>query len=162
MRAILICLAGALAACSPTATADRSADEAAVRAAVDRLVESWNAQDSAGFASVFAAQHDYVAVDGQMRLGISPAANAAGHEQVWQAVYPEGSIIRMDVEAIRFPAPDVAILQAANHNDYSQGGQSRTLTSSLTGVLVREDDGWKIVAFNNNAGQGGGGPAARP
>lgn len=162
MRMAFPCLAAMLAGCAHTAILDRGADETAIRAVVARLVESWNAGDSAGFSSVFAARHDYVAVDGQLRLDITPAGNAAAHRRVWQFLYPQGSAIRMEIKAIRFPAPDVAIVQVVNHNDFWRDGQRRALTSALTGVLAREDGGWKFVAFNNNAGQGGGAPPAPP
>lgn len=154
---ILTWLAAILAGCAPLPAVDRGADETAIRTVVARLADSWNVRDSAGFASAFAARHDYVALDGQLRLDTTPAGNAAGHREVWQRRYPEGSIVSMEVRAIRFPAPGVAVVQVASRNDFSSGGQRRTLTSTITGILVREEGAWKFAAFNNNAGQGGSG-----
>jgi len=161
MRGALPGLAVVLAGCVHAPIPDHRSDEIAIRTTVARLVESWNAKDSANFSSVFAARHDYIAVDGQLRLDVTPAGNAAAHQQVWRFLYPEGSTIRMDVRAIRFPAPDVAV-QITNRNDFLREGRTQALTSSLTGVLVREDGAWKFAAFNNNPGQSGPGAPASP
>ena len=89
-----------------TRTADTVADEAAIRALVGQLEAGWNAGDGDAFAAPFAADADYVVVDGAYIRG-RPVI-AAGHRHLLSTVY-RGSENRGTVEAIRFLHPDVAV-----------------------------------------------------
>jgi uncharacterized protein (TIGR02246 family) len=126
---------------------------------VVELERAWNAGDSAAFAAPFADDVDFVNVLGDHFRG--RALVAAGHRRIFYTIY-KGSRLTYEIENIRFPRADVAVVftrarlmsrvgaavddpRRAERRDGTMGeAQSRT-----TMVLTKESGEWRIEAFQN-------------
>jgi uncharacterized protein (TIGR02246 family) len=131
---------------SVTQTADPAADEAAVRALVAQLEAGWNAGDGDAFAAPFAADADYVVVDGAYISG--RAVIAAGHRHILSTVY-RGSANRGTVEALRFLRPDVAVARVRWHLRFDAGAGPQEAESRCQVVATRGPGGWELAVFQN-------------
>ena len=120
--------------------------EAAIRGLVDHVEEGWNRGDGAAFAAPFADDADYVVIDG--RHVKSRQAIADGHQQIFDTIY-KGSHNTATVRSIRFLREDVAIAHITWHLVVPQGGTIREGRAFNTMVLARDDDRWRISAFQN-------------
>ncbi len=123
---------------------------AAAESVVLSLPAAWNARDAEKFAAAFTEGHDYVAVGGFLRTGMSREQNAKAHASLWKTRYAGGSTIAFEIKSIDVLAPNVVAVLATNHNEYVENGQSKTLDSVATMVLVSTAEGWRIRQFNNN------------
>jgi uncharacterized protein (TIGR02246 family) len=131
---------------SVTRTADTAADEAAIRALVAQLEAGWNAGDGDAFAAPFAADADYVVVDGAHVTG-RPVI-AAGHRHLLATVY-RGSETRGTVEAVRFLRPDVAVARVRWRLRFDAGAGPQEAESRCQVVATREPGGWELAVFQN-------------
>ena len=129
-----------------TRTADTVADEAAIRALVGQLEAGWNAGDGDAFAAPFAADADYVVVDGAYIRG-RPVI-AAGHRHLLSTVY-RGSENRGTVEAIRFLHPDVAVARVRWRLRFDDGAGPQEAESRCQVVATRAPGGWELAVFQN-------------
>ena len=129
-----------------TQTTDTTADEAAVRALVAQLEAGWNAGDGDAFAAPFAADADYVVVDGAHLSG--RAAIAAGHRRILATVY-RGSENRGTVEAVRFLRPDVAVARVRWRLRFDAGAGPQEAESRCQVVATRGPGGWELAVFQN-------------
>lgn len=119
-------------------------DEAAVRAVVKSLEDGWNAHDGKAFAAPFAADADYVVVDGMYVKGRDDIER--GHAQIFSTFYRE-SRNAATVKSVRFIRPDVAVAHVEWHLEVSPGGEkARALT---TMVMTKDGGRWSITAFHN-------------
>ncbi|MFN2393965.1 MAG: SgcJ/EcaC family oxidoreductase, partial [Pyrinomonadaceae bacterium] len=103
--AIAVMAIGTFAAAAQSPTA-KSTDEAAIRQIVHTMESGWNSHDGVMFSSPFAADADYVIVNGDHVSG-KPAIEE-GHTALFTGIYKE-SRNKANVKSIRFIRPDVAI-----------------------------------------------------
>ncbi len=125
---------------------DHAEDEAAIRGLINQVQEGWNKGDGAAFAAPFADDADYVVVDG--RHAKSRQAIAGGHQQIFDTIY-KGSRNTATVLGVRFLREDVAIAHITWHLVVPPGGAIREGRAFNTMVLTRDDDRWRISAFQN-------------
>jgi uncharacterized protein (TIGR02246 family) len=149
-----LCVLIALAACALNSPArgarvapeTNAADEAAIRENVRRMEIGWNAKSGALFAKPFAADADYVVVNGMHMRGRE--AIEQSHQRIFDTFY-KNSILSVSIKQIRFLRPDVAVVHVQGLNKIKQGEETREMNSMVTLVLTKEKGDWKIVAFQN-------------
>ena len=120
-------------------------DEKAIRANVEQIVKGWNMKSGAELAKPFAEDSDYVVINGMHLKG--RAANAAGHQQIFDTIYKNDDI-SATVEQIRFLRPDVAVVHVLAER-FPKTNKSQTTKARLTLVMVKNNDKWEIAAFQN-------------
>lgn len=126
----------------------RLADEAAIRALVQHLEDSWNANDGHRYAAAFTEDCDYVAFDGTYLKG--RRANADHHQALFESVLRDTRLTFENV-TIRFVAPTVAIMHGYGSVMMPwQATVTPSRRSLQTYVVVREGDTWRIAAFQNS------------
>jgi len=146
---ILALAAVALAACtlySAALAAGNNADEAAIRENVRQMEAGWNAKSGAQFAKPFAADADYVVINGMYIKG--QAAIAGGHQAIFDTIYRE-STLSLAVKQVRMLRPDVAVVHVTGSNKVTRGGEASTTEAIITLVMTKESGAWKIAAFQN-------------
>jgi uncharacterized protein (TIGR02246 family) len=120
-------------------------DEKAIRANVEQIVKGWNMKSGAEFAKPFAEDSDYVVVNGMLIKG--RAANAAGHQQIFDTIYKDTDIAAT-VEQIRLLRSDVAVIHVLAER-FPKADKSQITKGRLTLVMVKNNDKWEIAAFQN-------------
>jgi uncharacterized protein (TIGR02246 family) len=120
-------------------------DEAPLRAIVQALEDGWNAGDSAKFASPFAADADYVVVDG-MFIRTKPVIDM-GHKQIFATIY-KGSKNKATIKQIRFLKPDVALIHVQWHLQYGEKLENKVEAMNSI-VAMKNGEIWEIAAFHN-------------
>jgi uncharacterized protein (TIGR02246 family) len=113
---------------------------------VAALEDAWNRGDAAAFAAAFTPDAYFVHILGHHGAGRD--AIRAGHNAIFTTIY-RGSTTRIEVEDVRFPMPDVALLRLKNHLDYGDGGLPRRVVSRPSVVLTRRDGAWQIELMHN-------------
>ena len=119
---------------SAGASQSSSAEEAAVRQVVKQVEDAWNAHDGKAFAAPFAADADYVVVNGMKLKGRE--AIEAGHTQIFTTIYKESHNVAT-VRSIRFLRPDVAIVHVEWNLEFSVGGETRKGHAMNTMVMAK-------------------------
>jgi uncharacterized protein (TIGR02246 family) len=121
------------------------ADEAAVRALVQRLDDAWG--DADAYAAVFTEDADYVTFDGTALRGRRAIAEA--HRPLFER-FLKGSRLVSEPPTVRFLAPDVALVHGKGAILRArQRRPSRRRLSVQTLVAVRREGGWRLTAFQN-------------
>ncbi len=148
LRRLSLALA-AVAACglyswSPAAAAAGDSDEASIRESVRRLEAGWNAKSGAKFAEPFAADVDYVVINGSHVKGRE--AIAEGHQQIFDTVFKE-SVLSLSVEQLRMLRPDVAVVHVNGTNRFRRGAETHAVEALITLVLTKESGAWKVAAL---------------
>lgn len=138
----LLLMGGAVSAQNDSVKAD---DEKAIRANLEQMVKGWNVKSGEEFAKPFAEDSDYVVVNGMHIKG--RAANAKGHQQIFDTIYKDTEISGI-VEQIRFLRPDIALIHAVTER-FPKTDRNHVTKGRLTMVMVKTDDEWEIVAFQN-------------
>jgi len=123
-----------------------SGDEAAIRQAVKQVEDGWNAHDGKAFAAPFAADADYVIVNGMTLKGRE--AIEAGHTQIFTTIYKD-SRNAATIKSVRFLRPDVAIVHVEWNLEFKAGGEARQGHAMNTMVMAKEGGKWHIAAFQN-------------
>jgi uncharacterized protein (TIGR02246 family) len=145
MRNLIASLAGIMAFVSATAlaqSADRAADEQAVRAVIKAFIDTREANDAAGLAALLTADVDQRQTSGNVRSGRD--AVVSGTMATQQST---GGRRTIAVESLRFVGTDVAVADGRYDSiGRSDGTDQRMLTSM---VLRREGGTWKIAAIRN-------------
>jgi uncharacterized protein (TIGR02246 family) len=145
MRNLIASLAGITAFVSATAlaqSADRAADEQAVRAVIKAFIDTREANDAAGLAALLTADVDQRQTSGNVRSGRD--AVVSGTMATQQST---GGRRTIAVESLRFVGTDVAVADGRYDSiGRSDGTDQRMLTSM---VLRREGGTWKIAAIRN-------------
>jgi uncharacterized protein (TIGR02246 family) len=149
----LLCVLIAIAACALNSPAHASvapgtnaADEAAMRENVRHLENGWNTKSGALFAKPFAADADYVVINGMHIRGRE--AIEQGHQHIFDTIY-QNSTLSLSVKQIRLLRPDVAVVHVLGHNKTRLGEETREMDAIVTLVMTKEKGDWKIVAFQN-------------
>lgn len=140
--------------------APNAADEAAVRALVQKCAEGWNKGSGEAFAAQFAEDSDYVVVNGMHIKG--RRQNAAGHQQIFDTIY-KGTRLWVQVKSVRFLRPDVALMHTVSR--VLKPGESDTSAAPeaiQTWTVSKHGNEWLVDTFHNTPIQRQGGPAPRP
>ncbi len=87
--------------------APNAADEAAVRALVQKCVEAWNKGSGEAFAAQFAEDSDFVVGNGMHLKGRKQ--NASNHQQIFDTFF-KGTRLWLQVKSVRFLRADVALM----------------------------------------------------
>lgn len=130
-----------------------AADEAAIRAIVTSVQDAWNAHDGKAFAAPFAADADYVVVNGMYLKGRD--AIAQGHTQIFTTVFKE-SRNAAAVRGVRFLRPDVAVVHVEWNMEARPGAEKARALNTM--VMTKDGGRWSIAAFHNTPVLPQGGP----
>ena len=138
---------------SSHASAQSTADEAAIRDIIAEQAVAWTAGDAAGYTSRVAAEVSFTNLFGMVMYG-KPAFDAR-HEEIL-ATFFKGTTKKHAIRKIRFVTPDVAIVDIDNevHGIKAMpagvvippGG---VLKSQLMQVFVRRGGLWWVEAYHN-------------
>ncbi len=123
-----------------------SADEAAIRQIVQQLQDGWNAHDGKAFATPFAADADYVVVNGMKIKGKEDIEQ--GHTGIFTTIYKDSNLTNK-IKGIRFLRPDVAIVHVGGSLEIRTGDKSEKSQAMMTLVMTKEGGKWAIAAFQN-------------
>jgi uncharacterized protein (TIGR02246 family) len=118
-----------------SARVDTATDEAAVRAHAARFEAALNDRDFAAFAALFVPDGDFVLVNRPRASGQDAILRTI--EAAWTNA-PPARRATITVEQVRFPAPDVAVVDAVARFTEGEPTQDRA-----TSVLVRRDGAWR-------------------
>ncbi len=118
-----------------------SSDEAAIRELVKRYVNAREKSDAAAIRGLFTEDADQLTSSGEWRKGredlvrgtLSSSSNNPGARTI-------------TIEAIRFPAPDMAL---ADGKYTIAGADGATRSMWTTFVLVKAAGAWRIAAIRN-------------
>lgn len=118
-----------------------SADDAAVRDVVKRYVAARETNDPAAIGALFTADADQLVSSGEWRRGRDAVVKGtlASSKQT-------GGTRTIDVETVRFPSPDTAIVDGRYAITGGTNGDRRMWSSF---VMTRTKDGWRIAAIRN-------------
>jgi uncharacterized protein (TIGR02246 family) len=123
-----------------------TADEQIIRGILQQLETAWNHYDSISFAAAFAEDANSIHVFGGQLDG--RAAIEAAHRNIFETIY-KGSHASFVLRSLRFLRPDVAVVFARAHVTFMEGNEPREMETRPTMIVVREQDKWQIVAFQN-------------
>jgi uncharacterized protein (TIGR02246 family) len=129
------------------AAANDSAEEAAVRALYQQLMDGWNQGSGDAFAAVFTEDGDLIGFDGTHFKGRQEIAPF--HQQLFDK-WLKGSRLVGEVKDVRFLSPDVALMHAVGGT--VMRGKSEPVPerdSIQTLVATRQDGEWRLAAFQN-------------
>jgi uncharacterized protein (TIGR02246 family) len=125
-----------------SATQERPADAAAVKGVVARYVEAREARDVARLAALFTDDADQLVSNGEWRRGREAVVSGG------LASSARSSGVRtIEVETVRFPAPDVAIADGRYEIAATGGAPARRMWTTF--VMVRQAGAWRISAIRN-------------
>lgn len=127
-----------------SASLTTEADEAAIRAIVKQMEDGWNAHDGKAFSAPFAADADYVVVNGMYIKGRPEIEK--GHTAIFTTIYKE-SRNAATVKSIRFLRPDVAVVHVEWNLEIRSGGDKHRAMNTL--ILTKDSGKWSIAAFHN-------------
>jgi uncharacterized protein (TIGR02246 family) len=124
-----------------------TADEAAIRAILQRMADAWNTGDGVAFAAPFAEDADFIAFEGTHLKGRQEIASF--HVQAFDTVV-KGSHLEGDVQFVRFLNPVLALMHS--HADITLPGQTNPSPSrdSMELFIVAKTNGsWQAVGMMN-------------
>jgi uncharacterized protein (TIGR02246 family) len=129
-------------------------DEAAIRQLVRNLQDAQNQKDGKLFASVFAQEHDYIAVHGMLLADQTRGENARVHQRLYNerrssVVGNYGEVeVRLNVSQIRLLTPEIAVVYV--QGIFRKKGQpEKKAENIITAVMQEREDRWEIVSFHN-------------
>jgi uncharacterized protein (TIGR02246 family) len=121
-------------------------DEQVIQGILQQLETSWNRYDSISFASAFAEDANFIHIFGGQLDGRPNIEEAYRH--IFETIYRD-SRASFVLRSIRFLRPDVAVVFARAHLKFKEGNEARELETRPTLIVVKEQDKWQIVAFQN-------------
>jgi uncharacterized protein (TIGR02246 family) len=130
------------------AAANDSADEAAVRALYQQLMDGWNQGSGDAFASVFTEDGDLVGFDGTHFKGRQEIAPF--HQRLFDK-WLKGSRLVGEVKDVRFLSPDVALMHAVGGTVMRGKSEPVPERDSIQTLVAtrQEGDEWRVAAFQN-------------
>ncbi|MGI8688247.1 MAG: SgcJ/EcaC family oxidoreductase [Thermomicrobiales bacterium] len=124
--------------------AERSEDEAAIRALLDRLTEAWGRNDGAAYAAGFTNDATYITFVGTHYRG---PEDIGGAHQVLFNSFLKGTHLASESTEIRFYGADTAVVTTRGDTYKGKPGKIGKLQ---TYTVVRQTDGeWRVAAFQN-------------
>jgi uncharacterized protein (TIGR02246 family) len=129
-------------------SAAAAADEAAIRAIYQQLMDGWNAGSGDAFAAPFEEDGDLVGFDGTHFKGRQEIA--LFHQHLFD-IFLKGSRLVGKVRSVRFlTTSDVAVMHAVGGTVMAgQTDLESERNSVQTLVTVRRNGNWYIAAFQN-------------
>ena len=133
----------------------RREDEAAIRQLVQDLQEGQNTKNGTLFASAFATEHDYVAINGKFLPNQTQEDNARVHQRLYDE--SRSSVagrhveveVRLNVAKIRpLTAPTVAVAHVESEFRLKDQAEKKT-KNIITAMMQKREGEWEIVAFHN-------------
>jgi uncharacterized protein (TIGR02246 family) len=130
-----------------TKTLPDAADEKAVRAIHQQMIDAWNTGDGGAFAAPFTVDADFVAFEGTRLKGRHDIASF--HQQIFDMVV-KGSRIEGEVKFVRFLSPQLAVMHSvvgvilAGQTETSPGRDSMQLY-----VVANHDGEWRAEGLLN-------------
>jgi uncharacterized protein (TIGR02246 family) len=129
------------------AAANDSADEAAVRALYQQLMDGWNQGSGDAFAAVFTEDGDLIGFDGTHFKGRQEIAPF--HQRLFDK-WLKGSRLVGEVKDVRFLSPDIALMHAVGGTVLRGKSEPVPERDSIqTLVATRQDGEWRLAAFQN-------------
>jgi uncharacterized protein (TIGR02246 family) len=138
-----------------TVGATRRGDEAAIRRLVRDMQDGQNARDGEQFASAFANEHDYVAINGMFLSNQTREDNARVHQRLYSESTSSvsgnyGEVeVRLHVAKIRpLGVRGVAIVHIKG--EFRPKDATEKKANNIITAVVQEREGeWEVVAFHN-------------
>ncbi|NJM72042.1 MAG: SgcJ/EcaC family oxidoreductase [Scytonema sp. RU_4_4] len=125
-----------------------TADETAIGALKQQMIEGWSQGSGDAFAAPFAEDANFVAFDGTRFEGKQEIASS--HQQLFDK-YVKGTRLVGEVESVRFLAPDLAVVRAVGGTQMpGQSDTSPGRDSMQMFVAIKRGDQWRIVEFTNS------------
>jgi uncharacterized protein (TIGR02246 family) len=122
-------------------------DEPAVRDLYQQLLDGWNQGSGAAFAAAFMEDGDLVAFDGTHFKGRREIAPF--HQELFDK-WLKGTRLVGKVKSVRFLTPDVAVMHCIGSTVMrGESEPSPERDSIQTLVVTRQNDEWRIAAFQN-------------
>jgi uncharacterized protein (TIGR02246 family) len=139
----LVLLAAAVAPAVVAAqSADRAADEQAVRAVIQAFLDTREKNDAAGLAALLTPDVDQRQTSGNVRSGRDAVVSGSLATQE-----STGGRRTITVDSLRFVGADVAIADGRYDSIGRADGTDQRMLTSM--VLRREGAAWKIAAIRN-------------
>ena len=146
MRNVVVRLVLLIAAAVPSVvaaqSADRTADDKAVRAVIQAFIDTREKNDAAGLAALLTSDVDQRQTSGNVRSGRD--AVVSGTMATQQST---GGRRTITVDSLRFVGADVAIADGRYDSVGRSDGTNQNMLTSM--VLRREGGAWKIAAIRN-------------
>ena len=133
------------AICAPSRAQDSSparADEAAIRALVQKYVDAREARDPAAIGALLTSDADQLVSDGTWRKGRDDLVRG-----MLESSRRTGGRRTITVETVRLIAPDVALADGRYKQTGLADGKTRDMWTTF--VLKRDSNGWHIAAIRN-------------
>ena len=128
-------------------TTNHSADEAALRALYQQLMDGWNQGSGDAFAAAFTEDGDLVGFDGTHFKGRQEIAPF--HQQLFDK-WLKGSRLVGEVKDVRLLHPDVALMHAVGGTVMRGKTDPVPERDSIqTLVAMRQAGEWRLAAFQN-------------
>jgi len=136
-------------------TGIRREDEAAIRQPVQNMQDGQNRKDGELFASAFAQEHDYIAINGMFLPNQRRKDNARIHQRLYDESTSSvagnyGEVeIRLSVSKIRpLTAQGVAVVHILSEF-HLEGQHEKKTKNVITAVMQKREGQWEILAFHN-------------
>ena len=130
--------------------ADRSEDEAAIRAVIANLGSAWAKGDARLYGEQFAEDADFTVWNGTYVKGRE--AITRGHDEIFKTVY-KGTKARVRVRSIRFLRDDVAVAHY-EATAVKEGEEFPPTPQAVpVAVLTKEKGKWRIAVLQSTAVQ---------
>ena len=124
-----------------------AAEETAIRALYQQLMDGWNAGSGEAFASSFEEDGDLVGFDGTHFKGRQEIA--LFHQHLFD-VFLKGSRLVGKVRGVRFLTSDVAVVHAVGGTVMAEQTHLEPERNSVqTLVAVQRNGKWSLTAFQN-------------
>lgn len=123
-----------------------NADETAIKQLVQQVQDAWNAHDGAAFSAPFAADADYIVVNGMKIKGRDEIEK--GHTRIFTSIYKD-SQNTATVKGIRFLRADVALVHVEWNLEFTAGGEKRNARAINSWVVTKDKGKWSIASFQN-------------
>jgi uncharacterized protein (TIGR02246 family) len=123
-----------------------------VEDALTRLAAAWNNGDATAYADLFTPDATYVVFDGTVVRGRT--AIEEGHRALFAGPLRGFRMEPPAAAPVRYLGSDVAhVLAAGGTRPPGQEEPAPDRASVVSFVLVRQDDDWRIAAFQNTRAQ---------
>ena len=108
-KTILIMLTAISTSATAMAQTAATTDEQAIQKIISSMESNWVQKNGAGFATVFADQHDFIVWNGYYFPNQSRENNARAHQGLFDGPYRTYDI-KLKIDKIRFIRPDLALV----------------------------------------------------
>lgn len=147
-----VCLALTLSV-KAQAAQTMSSDETSVRQIVQQVQEAWNTHDGKAFASPFAADADYVVVNGMYVKGRDEIEK--GHTALFNSIYKDSRNVAT-IKSVRLLRKDIAVVHVEWNLEFTAGGKPQKAHALNTMIMTKDKGKWSIAAFQNTPIQASG------